>query len=224
MSIQDLYRSGVNLPTPEALLGDLYNQEQSEWPEYDDVERKEYLRETAEHQDLLFYFLKTVVLNDCLRRNSKKKNVSEYIHRSLEAYLVLTYVNGYSCWKEEVDRDSEDVQGQETASGSSTDMSELTNVSRLYTDKARGKGKFKGWSANGMRLYNEMTDIIELQRKDTTKVELKEFDSKLKERFQGNRGGNQDRADADALEEQEPQPRSFLDDYDLARELEMEKV
>jgi hypothetical protein len=65
------------------------------------IRRVDYLHETKEHQELLYHFLTTVLLNDQCKRIKGKQLLSDYCHFSLEAYIVLTYDNGYECWKSE---------------------------------------------------------------------------------------------------------------------------
>ena len=66
---------------------------------------------------------------------------------------------------------------------------------RMYTEKARGRGKFKGWSEEGMKLYKQMWNIIEKQREDTNNVILKEFDLKLMNRFKNSQKNNNSQTD-----------------------------
>jgi hypothetical protein len=102
----ELYRAGKDLPDPAKLLGGLdVKKPREEWPRYDDdgIGRVDYLRETKEHQELLYHFLRMVLLHDQYKRSKSKQLLSDYCHFSLEAYIVLSYYNGYECWKTEVD-------------------------------------------------------------------------------------------------------------------------
>lgn len=150
----------------------------------DSSAREKYLRETTAHQDILFLFLKTVVLSDVFKRNATRNDLSRYVHFSLEAYIILTYVNGYEGWKEQMD-----VASSSSEASQQSVVSELTSASRrLYTNNARGKGKYKGWSAEGVKLFHEVADILEQQRKAES---CSNFDAELKTRFfnQVNDGG-----------------------------------
>jgi hypothetical protein len=203
-----LYRSGdVELPTPEKLLGDLFGKEKEQWPNFKDTtEREPYLRETKEHQDLLYYFAKTVLLREEYKRNHTSNNLSDYMKVTLEAFLVLTYVNGYAGWKEEMDRQQE--------SSTEGEVSDISNVSsRLYTDKARGTGKYKGWSKEGIILYNRVVEDIQKQRmgEEVDLEVLKEFDSKLKERFVGGEGEAQQRIEEEDVSPVHVLVESFLE-------------
>jgi hypothetical protein len=54
-----LYRAGKDLPDPAKLLGGLdVKKSREDWPTYDDdgIGRVDYLRETKEHQELLYHF------------------------------------------------------------------------------------------------------------------------------------------------------------------------
>jgi hypothetical protein len=186
---KELYMAdSQDLPTPQSLLGN-FQEPRKDWPDYEDPERDDCLRETLDHQNLLFHFLKEVVLNETFQRNSGTKKLSEYVHFSLEAYLVLTYVNNYATWKAEVEKER----------GSGDEVSEVTTeTARLYTEKSRGRGKYKGWSEEGILLYKQMYNLIERQRKDTGNRELKEFDMKLMERFRNSQrkhGGQSSQAE-----------------------------
>lgn len=166
----ELYKAGeVSLPTPEELLGD-YIKPQNEWPKNDDADRRPCMRETQAHSDLLFLFLEDVVITECFRRYATTKNLSAYMHFSLEGYLVLTYVNGYKSWKSEVDNSSGGTDQEATA--------------LLFTAKSREKGKYKGWSTEGIMLYNQLCLIAKQQREDKDNVTLAAFDNILLERFQ----------------------------------------
>jgi hypothetical protein len=150
-----------------------------EWPSYEDdgIGRVDYLRETKEHQDLLYHFLRTVLLHDQYKRSKSKQLLSDYSHFSLEAYIVLTYYNGYECWKTEVDLQ----RGSEAGSS----VSELSSVSsRLFTENCgRGRGMYKGWSADGIYLYKEVVNVLRRQRTNVDRLDMKEFEVNLHTRF-----------------------------------------
>jgi hypothetical protein len=50
-------------------------------------------------------FLKKVLMDNDFNANSGCIHLSEYVDKTLEAYLVLTYVNSYEVWKEECIRE-----------------------------------------------------------------------------------------------------------------------
>jgi hypothetical protein len=155
----DLYRAGKDLPDPPAtLLGGLDNKKprEEEWPSYDDdgIGRVNYLCETKKHQELLYKFLRTVLVHDQYKRSKGKQLLSDYCHYSLEAHIVLTYYNGYKCWKTEVDLQ----RGSETGSSVSKISSSVS--SRLFTKNCgRGRGMHIGWSADGIYLCKEVVNV-----------------------------------------------------------------
>ena len=176
----ELYRAGKDLPDPAKLLGGLdVKKPREDWPRYDDdgIGRVDYLRETKEHQELLYHFLRTVLLHDQYKRSKSKQLLSDYCHFSLEAYIVLTYYNGYECWKTEVDLQ----RGSETGSS----VSELSSVSsRLFTENCgRGRGMYKDWSADGIYLYKEVVNVLRRQRTNVDRLDVKEFEVNLRTRF-----------------------------------------
>jgi hypothetical protein len=181
-----LYKqSPSNLPDPTELLGGL-NGNMKDWPEQGTPDRERYLRETKAHEELIFHFTKSVVTTPCFNANSASLPLSDYLYTSLEAFLVVTYVNGYWKWL----LDLENKQGK-SSSGDEADkendeengVSDITPESastKRFTNMSRGKGKYKGWAEEGMDLYNKIFDILKEQRKDN----VAGFDKKLKERFE----------------------------------------
>ena len=180
--LQDDTENG--LPTPEELVGDLLADDMEDWPEYDTPGRKPLLRETEGHTDLLFHFTKVVVMGPCFRDNSTTKLLSNYMTEHLEAFVVITYINGYNSWMNEVWKKQENDGNQEvvdirgvvgrTFAGSKRSHSDflLTSPSsvsltptKLFTENARGRGKYKGWSSNGIELYNRIGRILGSQRR-----------------------------------------------------------
>jgi hypothetical protein len=126
---------------------------------------------------LLYHFLRRVLLHDQYKRSKSKQLLSDYCHFSLEACIVLTYYNGYECWKTDVDLQ----RGSE--SGSS--VSKLSSVSsRLFTENCgRGRGMHKGWSADGIYLYKEIVNVLRRQRANVDRLDVKEFEVNLRTRF-----------------------------------------
>jgi hypothetical protein len=63
------------------------------------------LLETQSYAALLEGLLKEVLMDNGFNANSGHINLSEYVDKTLEAYLELTYVNSYEVWKEECIRE-----------------------------------------------------------------------------------------------------------------------
>lgn len=182
------------LHEPETLLGDLIAKPKQEWPNYKDLDRKEYLREKPEYEDLIFHFMKEVMLDECFKMNATKHNLSNYMDKSLESYLVVTYVNSYYSWWDECNKQDDTPEDVTTLV---SNLTEGTAREKMYTSNGRGSGKFKGWSDGGTDLYNEMQGIIQDQRDDESKAILRNFESRLQRRFdaakRGRAGGNSNR-------------------------------
>jgi hypothetical protein len=92
----DLYRAGNNLLDPAKLLGGL------------DVRGSQgrngqVMMMMALAGWTICLRLRMVLLHDKYKRSKGNQMLSDYCHFSLEAYIVLTYYNGYGCWKSEVD-------------------------------------------------------------------------------------------------------------------------
>jgi hypothetical protein len=110
------------------------------------------------------------------------KLLSSYMTPHLEAFLVVSYVNGYNKWKSKamVDSSSDEGRGgspEKSAGGNKRPREEdspapslpsLSSVSmnstKKFTENARGRGKFKGWTEEGLSLYNKIIEFLEQQR------------------------------------------------------------
>jgi hypothetical protein len=159
--LEELYRdSPLSLPDPATILGEMNNPNSKAWPLYEEDDREPCLRETDEYKHLLFNFLKEILLNSDYRKDSASKVLSDYVDTTLEAYLVLTYIDSYEIWKTEGESSFESPQ-------------------RRFTERGRGSGKLKGWNEDGIELYNQLVDVIGKQRDDKTKPELVQFEIDL---------------------------------------------
>ena len=82
-----LHSKGVKLPTPEIILGVIEEEDfEVDSPEI-------CLRQTDEHLTLLKLFAKTVMTGNTFKKFSTTRLLSGYMSISLEAYVVVTYVN-----------------------------------------------------------------------------------------------------------------------------------
>ena len=163
----------MDLPTPTAILGGLDKVQGNEDP---DEDASPCLRETSAHATFLYQFAKTVMRADAFKKFSNTWLLSAYMSTCLEAYAVLTYVNNYKYWKEEASRTT-------PAGGSVSEVTEPSSSDgslRLYTATTRGTGKFKGWSDDGIELYNRIEGKLRSQRNDPI---LSDFDKKLKTKY-----------------------------------------
>jgi hypothetical protein len=131
----------------------LNNPNREAWPLYEDDHRKPCLRETEQYKHLLFNFLKQVLLNSDYRKDSASKVLSDYVDTTLEAFLVLTYVNSYGTnW-------TIDSRGRQS------------------------RKLFKRWNDDGIELYNELVEVIGKQRNDISKPQLARFEKDLLRMF-----------------------------------------
>jgi len=176
----ELYQQGIELPTPEELLGDLdidpstllsmdretgmvdENQinELSAQTYYERIggKKKNVLRETQAHADLVYHFTKAVVAAGTFTSNSSRNLLSEYMYPTMESFMVIAYINGYPLWiadckagkvnnKKRKAADADAAEGNELEETTTTteedDVSDVSEPSRRrFTHNARGKGKY----------------------------------------------------------------------------------
>jgi hypothetical protein len=190
--VLDLYKSKREvLPTPEELMGGLVGRDHEEWPDYNDPDRSPWLREVDRYKNLLRDFTKEVLLFNEFRRGAHVKHLSEYMDATLEGFLVLVYVNNYEVWKMEAEKEMENNDSS-SEDGSVSLLTENSATSR-YTHKARGKGKFRGWTEEGIEMYNLIVEIVTMQRKDQTNEKTRDFERDLMRMFADlKRGGSGD--------------------------------
>lgn len=166
------------------------------WPDYEDGDRQPWLREVPEYKDLLIKFTKEVLLDNEFRRGAHLKLLSEYMDHTLEAFLVLVYVNHHDYWKMEFEArstnnrlsdSSDDSQGNDNLSAISDVSSSVgsggggggSRFTNRGGARGRGKGKFGGWSNDGIDLYNKIADIIYEQRQERSEPVLRDFEREL---------------------------------------------
>jgi len=148
----------VVLPPPKDILGSLDpHMEVSE-------ERVPCLRETSAHFEFLFRFIRPVMFAEDFDTQFDNKVLSEFVPPYLESYAVITYVNNYDSWKEKCELVAKGGKEEES------------RTKRRFTEKTRGTGKYKGWSAAARGMYMDLTDRIIEQRADKT---LWKFDEEL---------------------------------------------
>jgi hypothetical protein len=158
------------MPHPRKVLGELNTRAIAELDIGEAAIQEKCLRGTTGHFDLMMYFLKVLVTSKVYKVSSRKLRLTEYVKPSLEAFLVLTYVNSYGCWM----KAWEDKFPVLAAKGEHLDPDpgvatdgEITiynGRAKLFTSDAKGKGKLKGWSEEGLALHRKMADVIRAQR------------------------------------------------------------
>jgi hypothetical protein len=119
----ELYQQGIELPTPEELMGDLdidpssllpINRETGRVDEsqingitatkYFELiggKKKKLLRETQAHADLVYHFTKAVIAAGTFASNSSKNLLGKYMNTTMESFMVIAYINGYPSWIED---------------------------------------------------------------------------------------------------------------------------
>jgi hypothetical protein len=205
--IAALLQDGEYLPHPSDILGDLLLAK----PDEDDQDIMSppwnILRAADGYMELLLNFTKMVVMANTFNLYSDTKLLSYYMTPHLEAFLVVTYVNGYDSWKSEaLDQESSSEEGsppQGRRSGNKRSREEESPTSTLtsstppstkptkkFTENARGRGKYKGWTDDGLSLYNKIIAILEQQRaKDSEYGEVYETNLRLEFEKQKNKSG-----------------------------------
>jgi hypothetical protein len=126
------------------------------------------------------HFLDCVCTDEEWKRNSRNTRISNYIEESLEAFGVITYVNGYDVWNQRYKEGG--GEGREVGTDEeNTTTSTLTpdTIKFRFTSGARGSRKYNGWTKEGMELFNKVKGVLAKQRKE--EVTGAEFDDKLME-------------------------------------------
>ena len=160
-----------DMPEPSDILGELAKNKNETF----------CLRARPQYKDLIANFAKCVCFASVFRKHCTHSPISRFMPPHLEAYMVLVYANHYDNWMGEF--------SQKDDATSTSDLSNLSNNSSgsggKYTNKS--KGKHKGWSEDGIKLYNNMVERLKCQRADTRLG--KEFDEDMLQLFIQMRGG-----------------------------------
>lgn len=109
-------------------------------------------------------FLDCVCTDDVWKQNSRNTRLSDYVQVGLEAFGVITYVNGYDVWKTRYKEGGNAVSaGQDCGDTAVSSLSSGT-ITFKFTSGARGSRKYAGWSTEGMKLYNTAMSTLSQQR------------------------------------------------------------
>jgi len=183
---QDLKNKGTVMPDPRAVMGVLMQNPEA-WLDHRDAARVgSYLRETEEHMTLLEMFTRLVVTSKIYKEKATVYPLRKYMPPTMEAFLILCYVNSYGFWMKLFE--ASPAFAEQAAGGIEGD-DELSTYSgqRLFTSDSKGKGKYNGWSPEGMTLHNRISRIIKAQRNDTAALGI-EFEQDLMRRFSAKPG------------------------------------
>jgi hypothetical protein len=125
-------------------------------------------------------FLKEVLMDNDFNANSGCIHLSEYVDKTLEAYLVLTYVNSYEVWREE-----ECLRNMPLEEEPQLMHDGHHAAQKKWKAEGRGSGKYQGWSKTGIDTYNALlVDVIAKQRLNIrNKTILSNFESNLCQTF-----------------------------------------
>jgi hypothetical protein len=130
------------VPHPKDFMGFLADVQEGDdpelWPTYKDADRQLMLRETHCYANLLEGFLKEVLMDNDFNANSGRINLSEYVDRTLEAYVVLTYMSSYKVWREE------SIRQMLLAAQSAPQLMQGPAAKKKWTAEGRGSGKYQG--------------------------------------------------------------------------------
>ena len=148
-------------------------------------------------------FLPCMCTDDDWKRHSKNSRISDFIKTSLEAFGIVTYINGYEVWKSRF----KEIGGERNDLSSLTandDGSEDTK-SFKFTGNARGSRKYAGWSPEGMKLYNKVVEVISEQRENEESGS--KFDDRVLEKLSTKRKRSTVNGESDAA----PRARNNLE-------------
>jgi hypothetical protein len=137
------------------------------------------LRETHSYAKLLEGVLKEVLMDNDFNANRGSIHLSEYVDKTLEAYLVLTYMNSYNVWREECLRNKPLEEEEEPQ------LMQGPAAKKKWTAEGRGSGKYQGWSKTGIDTHNALVDVIAKQPPLNTrnKTILSNFEPNLRQTF-----------------------------------------
>jgi hypothetical protein len=138
------------------------------------------MSEDDTYMDFCVNFMPCICTDEEWKRNSKNKRASDFIQTSLEAFGIVSYVNGYDVWK------SRYTPAKVPTNDENDDVSALTRTDESddtfkFTSNARGSKKYAGWSPKGMDLYNKIQETLVEQRGNETSGSI--FDDKLMKRL-----------------------------------------
>lgn len=106
-------------------------------------------------------FLECVIPTKEWKLHAKRRKMLVYVYPGLEAFAVLVYKNSFSKWDEFF---GQEIDDQTDASSLTTGLGAAGGLRFLYTGDSKGSRKYEGWSAEGMKMFNGMFDMIRLQR------------------------------------------------------------
>ena len=107
-------------------------------------------------------FLQCVCTDEDWKMHSRHSRFSDFVDTSLEAFGLLTYLNGYHVWKKRFKNEGAEESDVSTVTTEGSCRSSETLF--RFTSNARGSKKYSGWSAEGIGIYNTVMEVLTTQR------------------------------------------------------------
>lgn len=105
---------------------------------------------TKAYVEYLSQFMQCFLQREEWQNKSKRSKLSQFVPKNLEAFAVLTYINGHGRWKEELGG----------APAEASDISSGSSNNEFHYTSARGGG----WSCDGLDMYNALVRVLSVQR------------------------------------------------------------
>lgn len=193
MIVVALYKEDSSqCPEPISMIP-FWNHEKDKWPTkqtVNDVRRGSVgcLRQTKPYSDFIVNFARCFLSAKTFETECKTKSLSQMMGSTCEAFAVIDYANNFISWKNEIRQD----MGEEVS-----DLSEegSTQSIKPYTGGVSAKGKYKGWSGEGLELYDRVVELLEEQRKHDKHGNM--FEVNLKNRWKDQVGRKRQRPDGE---------------------------
>ena len=151
------------------------------------------LRQTKPYSDFLFNFARCFLSAKTFDMECKTKNLSQMMGATCEAFAVVDYANNYLSWKmEAMQREGEEMSGLSEGSAGSSQSA------KPYTGAPGARGKYKGWSGEGLELYDKVVELLGEQRRHERHGAM--FDVNLKKRWRDQSGRKRLRDDGSGAE------------------------
>jgi hypothetical protein len=165
-------------PNPKLLIAPLLgdqNKEHMDRMNNEDDKRSaadECLREVPEYEDFIFHFAECALYTTEFNEIKGSSLLSDYMPASLEAFMVLAYVNAFDSWMYEYNQKHDRAANEG-----------VKTPRRKFTDEARGAEKYCGWSRAGILLHAQIAEKLTEQRQSKRTVRLELFEESLKDKF-----------------------------------------
>jgi hypothetical protein len=110
-------------------------------------------------------FMECVIPSTDWKLKSRKKKLSQYVTKTLEAFAVVVYTNSFDVWNQRWRVESTaSTSGSEESDDVSTLSGATPRCAFRFTGDSKGARKYEGWNSAGMEFYNELLSLVEKQR------------------------------------------------------------